>query len=410
MSGMRISMLLFVMSLCMLLTVSVFCAEARDITSEVTVTFDGIDSHPLLDRKVSTYAAGEKVTITVESDIELDGIYIKYCGVPENGRLDGEKKLFENGFWTEYIELDKNTATLTFDKAVICEFYVYSEGTLPDDIQRWEVANNETDLMLFAAHPDDDTLYFAGLLPYHTAKENINVKVCFFTTTYQSIFRIQEMLDGVWHSGVKSYPIVLPLPDLYSLDAELTRRQLETRGYPYEAVVSLIRDVLNTYRPQVIVLHDFNGEYGHGAHKFSAATIADIVKNSSFGDFIPSKVYVHLYEQNEIYLPIDEPLEFFGGKSAFNISQEAFRFHISQHWAMFYDWIYGKNEDITLSTEITEHNPARYGLYYSRVGQDTGNEMLENIDTYHEKREKRQAFSELLRDTFIAASIIRALV
>ena len=100
-------------------------------------------------------------------------------------------------------------------------------------------------------------------------------------------------------------------------------------------------------------------------------------------------------------MPIDEVLESFG-KSAFNISQEAFNFHKSQHWTWFYGWLYGENRPVSAASQIRTYNPAKYGLFHTLVGVDTENDMLENVET-HSARTARIAFEEEQRAKEAAA-------
>ncbi len=384
---MKLKNIVFTLFLCFLFSVSIFAA---DISDSASITFENINGTRLLDGSITTKADGENVKIIIESDLTLGGVWLRYSDTPTGGLLNGETKIGENGFWSEYIELDGSSATLSFEKVSLCEINVYSEGELPSEVQRWNVAQNETDIMLFSAHSDDDQLFFAGLVPYYVARGDVEVRVCFFTTSYQDISRVQELLAGLWHCGLKTYPTILPLPDDYSESYDAAKRLLERGGYSYDDVAAIVREVLNTHKPSVAVLHDFEGEYGHGMHRFCARTIAEVIESAADGDFIPSKVYVHLLAQNEIKLPIDEPLERFGGKSAFNVSQESFQFHKSQHWTWFYDWIYGENKQISKASQIRSYNPANYGLYMTLVGEDHGNDMLENIET-HAARRLREA-------------------
>ncbi|MBQ6892828.1 MAG: PIG-L family deacetylase, partial [Clostridia bacterium] len=379
------------LAFCIMLTLAAFATEAADISGEVNITAENLQKSVMLDRKITTASSGEDVTITLESQVPMGGVWLRYSAAPIGAALDG-KPISENGFFSEYIELGgKKSAVFTFEAVTICEFYVYSEGVLPSEVQLWEVGQNETDLMLFAAHSDDDQLFFAGLIPYYIARDDVDVKVCFLTTPYQDISRVQELLAGLWHCGLKTYPTILTLPDDWSESFDEAKRILERRGHSYDEISATVRDVLNTYKPQVLVLHDFKGEYGHGMHIFATNTIIDTIENAAEGDFVPNKIYVHLYKQNEIILPIDDPLDFFGGKSAFNVSQEAFRYHKSQHWTWFYGWIYGDNGETTKASQIRYCSPQKYGLYYSSEGADTGNDMLENIETYAAKREREEA-------------------
>ncbi len=376
---------------CFLLTLAAFANEAVDISGDILITTENISAKSMLDGKTTTSSSGENVKISLESEVPMGGAWIRYSAAPHGAFLDGNP-ISQNGFWSEYVDLGgAKSAVITYEKAAICDLRVYSVGELPSEVQRWEVAKNETDILLFAAHSDDDQLFFAGLVPYYIARGNVDIKVCFFTTSYQDISRVQELLAGLWHNGLKVYPIILPFPDDYSESYDGALKNLERQGHTKEEISATLRDVLNRYKPSVTVLHDFKGEYGHGMHIFLTQTVVDIIESGEENDFKPSKVYVHLFAQNEIVLPIDEPLDYFGGKSAFNISQEAFRHHKSQHWTWFYDWIYGDNKEITKASQIRYCCPSKYGLYYSAVGNDTGNDMLENIETVKEKADRLEA-------------------
>ena len=258
------------------------------------------------------------------------------------------------------------------------------------------MGEDRADILLFASHSDDDQLFFAGLVPYYVARGNVNIRVCFFTTPYQDISRIQELLAGLWHCGLKNYPEILPYPDDWSESYDEAKLILERRGYAYDGICDTIRACINKYKPKVLVLHDFKGEYSHGMHIFATNSIVEVIESGGKNDFYPEKIYVHLYKQNEIRLPIDEPLEYFGGKSAFNVSQDAFRHHKSQHWTWFYDWIYGDDGNRTKASSINYCTPVKYGLYYTSVGEDTGNDMLENVELYAEifAREEAERLAE----------------
>ena len=81
----------------------------------------------------------------------------------------------------------------------------------------------------------------------------------------------------------------------------------------------------------------------------------------------------------------DKPLESLGGKTAFQKTQEGFDCHKSQHWTWFYNWIYGKNNQITKASQIEKYSPCEYGLFYTTVGVDvTGGDFMENVISHSE--------------------------
>ena len=397
---------------CLLFSLCVLAEEqsaARIITAAVTVSCDGGNAALFTDGKLSTHDGGDALTLALSSPEPLGGVYLKFREPPLPGRLNGETPIAEHGFLHDFIPLDGATsATLWFEAADICEMDVFSVGELPDEVQRWELGEPHTDLLLCATHSDDDQLFFAGLLPYYTCGPDVRVRVAYFINHDDAPNRTHELLDGLWHCGVKNYPTISPFPDGYSESAEAAALLLQRQGFDEAALVDFQRSLLETYRPQVAVLHDFYGEYRHGAHMLNTKTFVQACESAGESDYVPAKIYVHLYSENPLVLPIDEPLEEYGGLSAFQVSAEAFRFHKSQHWTWFYTWLYGKNGQITKASQIRSYNPAKYGLYYSAVGADSGaGDLLEHIEPYavKERRAAEQAERERLERAKLAAAL-----
>lgn len=387
------------------LTGAVHAEDAVKITKKVRFTSDSFDTAKLTDGSLSTHSQKTAASLDIESDTPIGFLYIKYRNIPtESGVLNGTSLLAANGFLHEYVALDGATsAHLKYPDADIAEIEVWSEGDVPADIQRWEVGPEETDIMLFATHSDDDQLFFAGLVPTYVAR-GACVRVAYFVNHFDTYNRMHELLDGLWHCGLTNYPLISPLPDGYSESIEGAISYFEKQGFVYENVLNLQRLFLNRFKPKVAVLHDIDGEYGHGAHMLNTSSFLEVVENADEDQFVPEKMYIHLYKENPLTLDIDTPLDYFDGKTAFNVSQEAFGFHKSQHWTWFKNWIYGKNNTITKSSQIKTYNPAEYGLYFSSVGADTGiGDMLENVVTLAdrkaiEEQKAREAEQKRLED------------
>jgi len=76
----------------------------------------------------------------------------------------------------------------------------------------------------------------------------------------------------------------------------------------------------------------------------------------------------------------DIPLEYFDGKTAYEVSKEGYSKHYSQQWTWFTKWINGTNNSYTKATDIKTYSPTEYGLYKSLVGEDINkNDMFENL-------------------------------
>lgn len=385
-----------------LLVIYASAQTERDITSLCKIVCHGISADKILDNSIATNSYGHDVGIEITSPEPVGGVYIEYGKSPQKGFINDITPIAQHGFLHEFITVNgDNNVTLNFDSAEICTLRVYSLGEADKSVQRWQIPNNKTDILLCATHSDDDQLFFAGLLPYYSRFEDVNLTVAYFINHYDTYNRTHELLNGLWHCGVKNYPIISPFPDGYSENKQGALNFLSSKGFSYDDVLDFQKSLLNKYRPKVVVLHDFNGEYGHGAHILNTYSFVEVCENYDDNQHIPQKIYVHLYDKNQIILDIDSSLDEYSGKSAFNISQEAFGYHHSQHWTWFYNWIYGKNGSITKAEEIRSYNPAKYGLYYSSVGEDLlKNDLLENIETYSatERRLLQEQQQRLLKE------------
>ena len=257
----------------------------------------------------------------------------------------------------------------------LAEIHIYSRGELPKHVQRWNPPCEKADLMLMAGHPDDELLWFGGVLPVYAGVQKKNVQVCILVPTLPR--RRLEELDGLWMCGVRNYPVFGYMRDTYSLSA---KDQYSKWGE--EGVLKLVTGWVRRFRPEVLITHDFNGEYGHGAHRVSADAAVkalDFAVNpqkfkesyEQYGGWDVPKLYIHLYGENVIDFDWRIPLEEFDGKTAFDVATEAFYCHVSQRDTEY---------------EVKDSGPcdcSLFGLYRSLVGPDEKkDDLFEHITGY----------------------------
>lgn len=357
--------------------------------------------------------------VTVSREDGIGFLYIKFDRVPQpwtmtDNATGREYACGQNGFLHEYVPVEglPNALTLHFDTGtVIADIYVFSEGQVPDWVQTWENPCEKADLLLISSHSDDEQLFFAGVLPYYAGELGYEVQVAYVVQHFevgksQNHVRPHEQLDGLWTVGVRHYPVMGEFPDLY---AESKDRQeaflqaqavFENYGYTYDDFVTYMVELLRRFKPLVVVSHDLNGEYGHGTHVLASAAITEALEAAAdskafpesvqiYGVHAVEKLYLHLYNQNKIVMNWDEPLENFGGKTAFEVTREGFDCHKSQHWTWFYKWIYGKEgRVVNKASDIKSYSPCKYGLYYTSVGPDEeGGDFFEHVMTYAEREQ-----------------------
>lgn len=289
------------------------------------------------------------------------------------------------------------SVTISFENgpAQFHELDVYTQGRVPDSVQKWEhPEEGKVDLMLFATHSDDDQLFFAGLLPYYGVERGYEVLVVYLTDHNNTApGRRHEVLNGLWAVGIRNYPVLGNYPDFG--DAQNLKegfQKFEARGYSRESMTGFVVEQLRRFKPYVAVGHDFNGEYGHAQHRVYAQLVADAVAVSSdsaqylesaeaYGTWDVPKTYIHLYKDNKIVMDWDQPMESFDGMTPFAVSKElGFSMHNSQQkgWAWYF-------EGMKTATQIKKYSPCQYGLYRSTAGEDVEkNDMFENLTNHTE--------------------------
>lgn len=360
----------------------------------------------------------EKGRIYMKNPAGIYGLYIEFDQLPKEWILiDAETGVKmtcgKNGYLHEYIDVygDLERAPkyliLEFPKdTVIADIYGFSKGKLPEFVQCWETPCEKADLLLFSSHSDDEQLFFAGVLPYYAVEKRLKVQVAYIVqhfkvgNTYDHT-RPHEQLDGLWTVGIRNYPVMADFPDVYSESKnpqtafEQATAAFGRYGYSYDDFIEYIVTCIRQFKPLVVVSHDLRGEYGHGTHVLCARALTEAItlsgdsekypdSASMYGTWSPQKTYLHLYKENQITMNFDEPLESLGGKTAFEVTQQGFGCHKSQHWTWFNRWIYGTPEKpVTKASDIKAYSPCQYGLYDTKVGLDTiGNDFFENILPY----------------------------
>ncbi len=363
--------------------------------------------------RLSYTAAYEKATVTLSNPKGISSLYLVFDRVPSPWSLtDGANVIpcGENGFLHEYVDVSAlfgytpSSLTLTFESGTsVAEVYGFTEGTLPSFVQVWETPCTEADILLLSSHSDDEQLFFAGLLPLYAGERDLAVQVVYLVNHNDTHNRPHELLDGLWTVGVRHYPVISHFPDLYSESKEWAISAYSGYGFTYEDFCEYITEQIRRFRPQVVVSHDVNGEYGHGTHILCTSALQDSLLYATdptafaesaeqYGLWDVPKTYLHLYSENQIVMNYDVPLAAFGGKTAFQVTQDGFACHKSQHWTWFYRWIYGDNGQITKASEIATYSPCHYGLYRSTVGPDTvGGDFFENMTSYADIRAEEEA-------------------
>ena len=377
---------LMVLLLALLLTGGALAEEAKDITGACTFLrkTSQVDFTPMMDDKYATfYKMNPRRVIEIHGEEDISAVYVQFFYFPAPlevyagtggawtlvGKLDGR-------YLTEYVPLPEGTRQVrlvnsTPDRVDVAEITLFGAGEKPAYVPQWEEPA-KADLMLVATHPDDELLWFGGLLPTYAGEKDLAVQVTYLVPSIG--YRRLELLDGLWHCGVETYPLFLEIPDKRAPNLS-AQYKLWNKNYVLGKVVEAIRRV----QPEVIVTQDERGEYGHGGHRvcadicklaITAAADASVHPASAkqYGVWQAKKLYLHLYKENQLRMDWRVPLAAFQGQDGLTVATQALACHVSQTnngWAM---------------EEGGPYDNELFGLYFTTVGEDVNkDDFMENI-------------------------------
>lgn len=369
---------------------------ARDITGECRfVVPNNKGNVPYLrDRNEMTAASAEAyryphITINV-GETPVAAVYVEFGRNPMPfdvlKKVGGEWVVIarsdEGEYAQHYAEFEPQTEPfrIRFDTGnmartlVVREIYVFSEGERDEEIvHTWDAPVEKADILFIATHPDDEILWFGGAIPTYAGARGCAVQVLYATCCYD--YRRLELLNGLWHCGVRNYPEIGPFEDFSEehVDAVFA-------VWGKKAIETYLVQQIRRFRPEVVVTQDANGEYGHSQHKAVSASVQRAVELAAdpaydpgsaaqYGAWEVKKLYLHLGDAPTLVMDWEQPLDFFGGKTALTVAREAFTYHKSQNQEKFSVPGPGEACDSTL-----------YTLARSTVGEDSaGGDFLENI-------------------------------
>lgn len=408
MRRLKIALLLALATL-LLLTAGAWAEEAEDLTGSCTVK--AVDKtgkvKSITDGKYTTFWESSKrkgpwVILSCEKPIY--GLYLCFRTLPESyviQKQSGEDWVTvaegNTGYYHAFYEMDglnKIRILSTAEKKNILgfnEIYAFGKGEIPDWVQRWEPPVEKADILFLIAHPDDELLFTGGAIPTYGAERGKQIEVAYLTPSNPT--RRSEALNGLWHMGLRHYPVFGNFSDRYAKSGKLNDAYKLING-GQNTVWSWVTDLFRRFRPEVVVTQDLKGEYGHPQHKmvadaavqcFMKAADASEFKESAdkYGPWQVKKLYIHLYGETDkqTVLDWDQPLAAFGGKTGAQLASEAFALHVSQKGMGS-----GKGkkfEAFTVETTGAEKYPYdHFGLCSSKVGEDEAkNDFLEHIDS-----------------------------
>lgn len=373
-----------------------FAAEANDITEDCKfkVCSSGRKYTLMTDKKYTSYWESNKIktpwiAITAPEGKPIAGLYVCFGNMPESWEIqtsDDGKDWFtavpgDTRFLHAYVALPQPAQhvrlAVTSEKKTalrINDLFVLSEGDLPDWVQVWQPTEEKADILFLSTHPDDELIFFGGAIPTYAVEQQRKVVVAYFTRSNTT--RSSELLNGLWHMGVRTYPVIGNFKDSYAKNLRAAYKTAGGKGKVNEWIVGLYRQ----YKPEVVVTQDTNGEYGHKQHmmiadaaqncialaanedEFTASTIA-------YGTWQVKKLYLHLYPENQITFDWTVPLKSMNGATGIELAEEAYTLHKTQ-----------ASSGMSVTETGTKYDNRVFGLAFTTVGEDVRkDDFLENI-------------------------------
>ncbi|MBQ7455065.1 MAG: hypothetical protein IJS53_01370 [Clostridia bacterium] len=386
--------LLLCLAALLLLALPALADEAKDITADcaITVSGAGADLPKLTDGDYATYwSSSHRGYIEIASAGEkICGLYVSWARFITDwtveALVDGEwqtvcARVEENDYYNQYIPLTEGYDAVRlvcqapdFDHVLnVSEVRVLGAGELPAWVQTWKTFEGKADIVLLVTDPGDEYLFFGGLIPACVA-EGRELMLCVVVNT-DAVYKCQ-LLDGLWRCGLTNYPYI----------AYFKPNMASTRNQQYEiwSEIQFVRHVtriVRMYKPDVLVTHATDGEGIDGGHKVCADAAIRALSSAMdsqydvgygyalWGNWQLKKLYLHLYGDDPTVLDYDQPLDFYGGKTAREVAQEAYALQGFQ-----------RKRFPELTGEGVLDGSA-FGLYFSSVGEDEAkNSLFEHLD------------------------------
>ncbi len=278
-------------------------------------------------------------------------------------------------YWNNGVEIPEGVYGVRLTllaEADLCTLIPYRGGA-PKDYHPWNPTLEKADFLVIAMHPDDDCLFMGNVIATYGTERGYHGTILYLAT--RTRIRRTEALNGAWIMGQRTYPLMAGLPDI-----PIKYREEKNRDFLPEDVERVLVRYLRRLKPEVVVTHDDNGEYGHWQHMIVAQAIRMAVTDAAdpaydpesvkeFGEWQVKKLYLHLAAERPIFVSATTPLDSFGGRTGLEVAAEAYQCHQSQRL-----WNH-------LCDNQNECSLEKFGLVFTTVGNDTGiNDLFEHVD------------------------------
>lgn len=362
-------------------------SDAENLTSLCTISEpSGHLGRRLVDGNVETYTKiqpYDEFCAVWGEDAPVAGVYLEFYELPSaititeldaSGAEISEQRVEEpllNDFYP--LSADARGVKIHSDEEMtIGEAAFYGAGELPMGAFDWSPPAEKADLLVISAHCDDELLYFGGTIPTYAGERGLAVQVAYMANGER--LRMDEAMNGLRVCKDDNAPVLVGFKDVYTETLDAAEKR-----WGHEETVAAIVELIRRFEPEVVVTHDLEGEYGHGAHRITALCTLEAVSAAAdgtlylesaekYGAWQVKKLYLHLSGTASITMDWRVPLAAFDGKTALDVANEAYAMHVSQQ--EYHQNVYDSGD----------YSSAEFGLAFTLVGCDLiGGDFFENI-------------------------------
>lgn len=278
------------------------------------------------------------------------------------------------------------------------EFFLGTNPQVNESGYAWQPRPKKSGLLVISTHPDDEGIFFGGLIPYYTqvmAVPTVFVSMTSGDYKLAPSVREGELRSATWTYGLRSQPIFLrfrdypttTLNDTWDIWADGVIDGDDVAAGRLKAAYR-VAGVIRRYRPEIVATQDTNGEYGHNNHKATSQAVLDAwalaadpsVEIEGLPAWQPKKLYVHKWGVNRLFHDFwESSYASLNNKSPRQVTNEGMEFHVTQNKP--------KVSTAYLTGETSanwENHPSEWwGLHTSLVGNDsTSANFTVNGQTY----------------------------
>jgi LmbE family N-acetylglucosaminyl deacetylase len=265
------------------------------------------------------------------------------------------------------------------------EYFLGSNPKVNQYGYAWQPQPAKAGVLVVAAHPDDEGIFFGGTLPHYTQVTQTPVAfICMTSGNYNSPYpavRENQLRQAAWAYGLRNQPLLprfadtssAPINDVWDTWADGVIDGDDVAAGRLRAACYVAK-MIRRFRPEVLVTHGATGEYGHNNHIATSQAVVDAwtiaadpgIEIDGLPPWQAKKLYLHEWGSNPLFHNYwENPFANLGGKTPREVAIQGLSFHQNNSTV---STVYLTGE---VAANWDAHPSEWWGLRASTVGNDT---------------------------------------